>query len=96
MEFYKRLWRTRKEGKMSKFIEINEHLIDMDEIKVCYFNKEKKSSDIKFIITLKDNTKIDLSTNRFWDNSYEHSCKNMAGYEKIKEYLLNKENENKE
>lgn len=76
---------------MSKFIEINENLIDMDEIKTCYFNKDEASRDIKFIITLKDNTKIDLSTNRFWDNAYEHSCNNIEGYKKIKEYLLSKE-----
>lgn len=80
---------------MSKFIEINENLIDMDEIKTCYFNKDNNSSsEIKFIITLKDNTKIDLSTNRFWDNSYEHSRNNIEGYKKIKEYLLDKENNN--
>lgn len=76
---------------MSKFIEINENLIDMDEIKACYFNKETSSCDIKFIITLKDNTKIDLSTNRFWDDAYKHACNNMKGYEQIKEYLLSKE-----
>ena len=81
---------------MSKFIEINQNLIDMDEIKACYFNKDENSSGIKFIITLKDNTKIDLSTNRFWDNAYEHACNNMAGYKKIKEYLLSKERLNNE
>ena len=72
---------------MSKFIEINEHLVDMDEIKACYFDRD--GCDIKFVITFKDNTKIDLSTNRFWDNAYEHSCNNIAGYKQIKEYLLN-------
>ena len=30
---------------MSKFIEINEHLIDMDEIKTCYYKEEPESSD---------------------------------------------------
>lgn len=75
---------------MSKFIEINEYFIDMDEIKVCYFKEEPKSYDLKFILTLKDNQKIDLSTNRFWYNAYEHNINNKAGYEKIKEYLLNK------
>ena len=81
---------------MSKFIEINEHLIDMDEIKTCYYKEEPESSDLKFIITLKDNTKIDLSTSRFWDNSYEHSINNIAGYKKIKEYLLNKREKEEE
>lgn len=76
---------------MSKFIEINENLIDMDEIKVCYFDKGYSSSEIEFTITLKDNTKIDLSTNRFMNNYREHRCNNITGYEQIKKYLLSKE-----
>ena len=74
---------------MSKFIEINNKIIDMDEIK--YLDFENRGSDsIKFFIIFKDNTKIDISTNRFANNSYEHSCNNIKGYEAIKEYLLNK------
>ena len=72
---------------MAKFIEINENLIDIDEIKACYF-KDNGSNSIDFHITFKDNTTLNLSTNRFWNNSYEHSCNNQKGYEKIKKYLL--------
>lgn len=76
---------------MSRFIEINEHLIDMDDIKKVFF-KKGNSDDVKFYITFKDNTTADLSTNRFWDNSYEHSKNNEDGYKRIKKYLLEEVN----
>ena len=74
---------------MSKFIEINKNLIDIDEIKYVHF-ENYGSDDIEFFILFKDGTEINLSTNRFGSNSYEHACNNIKGYEIIKEYLLNK------
>lgn len=73
---------------MRNFIEINEILIDMNEIKYCYYQQYVESYSDEFIITLKDDTKIDLSTDEFDDNCYKHYCNNSEGYKKIKEYLI--------
>lgn len=77
---------------MSKFIEINNCLINMDSISFCKYDKDEKSLyDDTLYIILQDKTTIQLSTNRFKDDAYEYHKNNKEGYEKIKEYLLNKE-----
>lgn len=72
---------------MSRFVEINDYLIDMDEIQYCRFNDTGSRDDI-FHIMLKNDRLIDLSTNRFRENSCEHNKNNREGYNKIKKYLM--------
>lgn len=73
---------------MSKFIEIDQHLIDLDNISYCNYESTEKSYDDKLHIRFKDGSNITMITNRFNDNSYNKHMEHTKGYNEIKKYLI--------
>ena len=76
---------------MSKFIEIDQHLIDLDNINYCKYEINDKSYDDELYIEFKDGSTIKMVTNRFRNDAYEKHKAHKEGYEAIKKYLIKPE-----
>lgn len=77
---------------MSKFIKVFGNLINIDNIKRVRY--EGDFYDRIFIIYYKDNTSIDMSNNRFREDSYKKGKEIDKAYKELAKVLMQEEEEN--
>lgn len=73
---------------MSEFIKVFGNLINIDDIKRVRY--EGDFYDRIFIIYYKDNTSIDMSNNRFRQDSYEKGKEIDKAYKELEKVLYRK------